>query len=165
MDVISHGLWGGIAFGRKNRKSYWLAFFIGVAPDLFSFGVLFLARLLGFYGNIHWGGAPDADMIPGFVSHLYNISHSLIVFVIVFLLFRIFFKRWILEMLAWPFHIAVDIFSHSYQFYPTPFLWPISDYKVDAVSWGDPRIFFPNVALLAILYAAWFIAKKIKNKN
>ena len=40
MDIVSHGLWGAIAFGRKSRSSFWLAFLIGLAPDLFSFGIL-----------------------------------------------------------------------------------------------------------------------------
>ena len=32
MDIVSHGLWGALAFGRKNRRSFWLAFGIGLAP-------------------------------------------------------------------------------------------------------------------------------------
>ncbi len=47
MDIVSHGLWGSIAFGRKSRSSFWLAFVIGMAPDLFSFGILWLAAVLG----------------------------------------------------------------------------------------------------------------------
>ena len=37
MDIVSHGLWGSIAFGRKSRSSFWMAFVIGMAPDIFSF--------------------------------------------------------------------------------------------------------------------------------
>lgn len=164
MDVLSHGLWGGISFGRKSKKSFWLSFFIGVAPDIFSFGVFFIVVLFSGVSLKFGGGPPDPSLIPSYVGHLYNLTHSLIVFAIVFLSFRIFLKRWVTEFLAWPLHILVDIFSHSYQFYPTPFLWPISNYKVDAVSWGDPRIFLPNVILLVVLYAAWFIAKRKKQK-
>ncbi len=40
MDIVSHGLWGALAFGRSSRPSFWLAFVIGFAPDLLSFGVL-----------------------------------------------------------------------------------------------------------------------------
>ena len=44
MDILSHGLWGAIAFGRRNRPSFWLAFVIGLAPDLLSFGILWMGR-------------------------------------------------------------------------------------------------------------------------
>lgn len=164
MDVLSHGLWGGISFGRKNKKSFWLSFFIGVAPDIFSFGVFFIIAIFSGVSLKFGGGPPNPSLIPNYVGYLYNLTHSLIVFTVIFFSFRVFFKKWITELLAWPLHILLDIFSHSYQFYPTPFLWPISDYKVDAVSWGDPRIFFPNVILLAILYAVWLVARKYKIK-
>jgi hypothetical protein len=165
MDVLSHGLWGGISFGRKNKKSFWLSFFIGIAPDLFSFGIFFIIALFSGISLEFKGEPPNSSLIPGYVGHLYNLTHSLIIFVLIFFSFRIFLKRWVTELLAWPLHILLDIFSHSYQFYPTPFLWPISDYKIDAVSWADPRIFLPNVILLAVLYAMWFITKKYKIKN
>jgi hypothetical protein len=47
VDILSHGLWGAIAFGRSNRPSFWLAFTIGLAPDLLSFGILYGAVGLG----------------------------------------------------------------------------------------------------------------------
>ena len=37
MDIISHGLWGAFAFGRRNRTSFSLAFAIGMAPDPVSY--------------------------------------------------------------------------------------------------------------------------------
>jgi hypothetical protein len=40
MDILSHGLYGGVAFGRESRKKYLIAFLFGVGPDLLSFGVL-----------------------------------------------------------------------------------------------------------------------------
>lgn len=33
MDIVSHGLWGAIAFGRRTRSSFWLSFVFGIAPD------------------------------------------------------------------------------------------------------------------------------------
>ncbi len=42
MDIVSHGLWGGAAFGRKNKKSFWVAFLFGVLPDLLAFGPFFI---------------------------------------------------------------------------------------------------------------------------
>ena len=48
MDILSHGLWGAITFGRRSRPSFWLAFGLGLAPDLLSFGILYLAVALGW---------------------------------------------------------------------------------------------------------------------
>ena len=47
MDIVSHGLWGAITFGRKSRSSFSLAFVVGLAPDLLSFGILYAAAMLG----------------------------------------------------------------------------------------------------------------------
>ena len=57
MDFISHGLWGSITFGRKSRWSFGLAFAIGMAPDLFSFGVLYIAAAFGFSPKANPGSA------------------------------------------------------------------------------------------------------------
>lgn len=82
MDIISHGLWGGIALGRSSRKSFRTAFFFGVAPDLFSFGVFFAGAFavhgLEFLQGI--GRPPDAAQIPAYVYQLYNVTHSFVVF-------------------------------------------------------------------------------------
>ena len=85
MDIVSHGLWGAIAFGRKSRSSFWLAFVIGLAPDLLSFGVLWTAALSGFSETPDFSnGTPPESSIPAYVHHLYNVTHSFIVFAMVF---------------------------------------------------------------------------------
>ena len=166
MDIISHGLWGGIAFGRKSRKSFWLSFAIGISPDIFSFGVFWLATFFGISQRPDWKhGPPDISLIPGYVGNLYNITHSLIIFALVFTILWIIFKRPVWEIGAWGLHVLVDVFSHSYRFFPTPFLWPVSDFKINAIGWGDPRIFFPNLILLLILYSWFFIAKMRERKK
>jgi len=163
MDTLSHGLWGGVGFGRKNKKSFWLAFTFGITPDLFSFGLLFIARFLGFYPGLELRGGPsDPSMIPAYVDKLYNITHSLVIFIIVFGLTWLYLKRPVLEMGAWAIHVILDIFTHGFEFFPTPFLWPLSDYKFDGVPWGNPWIFFPNVILLILAYAYFFWRKRYK---
>jgi len=161
MDPVSHGLWGSIAFGRKSRKSFWTAFGFGFAPDLFSFGPFFVSTYLGLvsrpplFGNIN-----DAGWVPLYVHSLYKPTHSLIVFAIVFLLVWWLRRNPLWEMGAWPLHIIFDTFSHTRRFFPTPFLWPISDYTFDGWHWTDPWIYIPNVALLAILSLWFFVIKK-----
>jgi len=62
---------------------------------------------------------------------------------------------------AWVLHICMDIPTHGTAFFPTPFLWPVSDFHVDGMPWSTPIIFIPNVLLLAVLYA-WFLCKRTK---
>ena len=47
MDTLSHALYGGVAFGRKSKVSYWKAFAIGLAPDFLSFGIFTASSVLG----------------------------------------------------------------------------------------------------------------------
>lgn len=166
MDIISHGLWGGVLVGRKTKISFWLAFFFGVAPDLFSFGIFFIQRIFtsGFAFE-HQNGHPDISSIAPYVNTLYNFTHSLVIFSVVFILVWLFFERPIYEMLAWMFHILLDIFTHSFEFFPTPFLYPLSNFKVDGIGWGHPIIFFPNLILLIIAYAWFYRNSKKKSKE
>lgn len=160
MDILSHGLWGGVAVGRKSRKSFWLAFALGVAPDLFSFGIFTAMVTLGLASGPDWSARPpDPSLIPDYVYSLYDITHSLVVFLAVFLAVWLWRKKPLWEMSAWAIHVMLDIFTHSENFFPTPFLWPLSDFHVDGRSWGDPLIFIPNVLLLVALYGYWWYAR------
>lgn len=87
MDVISHGLWGSLVFGRKNKRSFWTAFLFGMAPDVFSFGAFLIGVFLGIEKFPPLDSTPpDPSLIPAYVSNLYNISHSLIIFLLIFIL-------------------------------------------------------------------------------
>lgn len=164
MDIVSHGLWGGVAFGRSGRRAYWQAFGIGVSPDLLSFGLLAAADTIGMVSGPDWGaGRPDPALIPAFVHSAYDLTHSLVVFAAVYGLIWFVRRKHYLPLLAWPLHILVDMPTHSSEFFPTPFLWPVSDFTVPGISWGQPIIFFPNLALLAVAYAAWLVARR-RNK-
>ena len=163
MDIISHGLWGGIATGRKSRKSFWLSFLIGIAPDMLSFGVYFVVVFLGLTPAPAFRmEPPQDDFIPGFVHTLYSITHSLVIFALVFLIVWLIFRKPIYEMLAWGLHILMDIFTHSYAFFPTSFLWPISDYQVNGIPWSHAIILFPDIVLLVVLYLWWYLSKRKK---
>lgn len=163
MDIASHGLWGGVGFGRNNRRAFWLAFFFGVAPDLFSFGVFFVARIFTNRFSFEHNGPPDLAIIPGYIFTLYNVTHSLVVFAVVCGLTWYFRKRLLIPMCAWALHIITDIFTHSDAYFPTPFLWPLSSYHFSGVSWGTPYIFFPNLILLALAYLWWFMRKRTQS--
>jgi len=174
MDIFAHGLWAGAAYKAVNKKAkkplnVRLAGFWGVFPDLFAF-------TLGFawlFGNLIFGDMsftdlprPDSvepapqDTLPIFrlTSMLYSISHSAIVFLIVFGVVFLIFRRPIWELGGWFIHILLDIPTHSYQFYPTPFLWPISGWKFDGFSWGTPWFLILNYSAIIIVY--WFLRRK-----
>jgi len=174
MDIFAHGLWAGAAYKAVNKKAkkplnVRLAGFWGVFPDLFAF-------TLGFawlFGNLIFGDMsftdlprPDSvepapqDTLPIFrlTSMLYSISHSAIIFLIVFGVVFLIFRRPIWELGGWFIHILLDIPTHSYQFYPTPFLWPISGWKFDGFSWGTPWFLILNYSAIIIVY--WFLRRK-----
>ena len=153
MDVFSHGLWGSIIFGRKNKRTFWLTFLIGIAPDVLSFGPFFLAGFLGLARRSDFSGhPPDPTLIPSYIDKLYNLTHSLVIFGMVFLILWAILRKPFWPLMVWGFHIFLDIFTHSFEFFPTPFLWPISDFKLDAWLWTNPWIYLPNILLLISLY-------------
>ena len=162
MDIISHGLWGSIAFGRKNKKSFRTAFLFGLAPDFLAFAPLFILIFLGIVDrpSIPPMEPPDTSLIPSFVYGVYNVTHSLFVFAAAFLFLWIILRKPMWEICAWGLHILLDIPTHSYQFFPTPFLWPISDFRFDGIGWSDPYIFFPNIVVLLILYVWFYLIKR-----
>ena len=165
MDIVSHGLWGAIAFGRKNRSSFWLAFVVGLAPDLLSFGILWTAAMVGLEDKPDFShGTPPESSIPQYVHHLYNVTHSFIVFLIVFLLIWFLLKRPVWELSAWGLHVLVDVPTHSHAFFPTPALWPLFDWKFNGWQWMTPTILVPNFVLLFLLYA-WYLSQPYRTKK
>lgn len=161
MDIVSHGLWGGLAFGRSSKRDYWLAFIFGLAPDIFSFGLLTIAQILGIGPRIEWSDtATAAASIPQYVQVMYNYTHSLVIAALVFGIVWILLKKPWLPLLAWPLHILFDIPTHSTDFYPTPFLWPVSTFGIDGIPWSQPWIFFPNWLAIIISYAVWYFYYK-----
>jgi hypothetical protein len=67
-------------------------------------------------------------------------------------------------LFAWPLHILIDIPTHTSAFFPTPFLWPLSDYRISGVSWTTRWFFLTNVVVLALWYArAWMRTKNAQH--
>lgn len=140
--------------------------FLLVLRLMFCLLVFFFAMtILGFVDRPNFGVGPhDPNSFPSIIYILYNITHSLIIFGAIFLIVWMILKKPFLPLFAWGIHIILDIFTHSFEFFPTPFLWPISNFKIDAWIWGSYWIFIPNVILLIILYSWFFINKRRKNK-
>lgn len=162
MDTLSHGLWGGVACGRKSRMSFWLAFFLGAAPDLFSFGPLFLGwALSGFPETYKSGEPPNPALIPALVFQLYNVTHSLLVWLAVFSILYTALKRppWVFG--AWALHILCDIPTHTTRYFPTPYLWPFPTPFVNGFRWSVWWFMLLNYGTLAAAYG-WAFFKKRK---
>ena len=150
MDTLSHALWGRGFFGYKGRP-YWSLFF-GALPDLFSFGIYFLASIFINIGDFKFG-KPALDEIPNYVFTLYDVTHSLVISLIfILIVYLLFNKNFAFAMLAWPLHILLDFPFHTAEFFPTPILWPIIDVKFDGIAWSNPYIWFSNIAGIIMLY-------------
>jgi hypothetical protein len=147
MDTFSHALWGYGLFGQKRWP--WLALFFGAMPDLISFGLYLVVQVLT--GSWQPGPPPLAEL-PPWLFTAYDVGHSFVVCGLVIALVALWDRRYAFVMLGWPFHIVLDFPFHSYQYFPTPIFWPISDFKIDGIPWSHPAIWFSNVTGLVILF-------------
>jgi hypothetical protein len=183
MEIISHAFWAGTAYklvkknkspNHEKKKNFFFFVSWSIFPDIISFGLIFLWFLiLTFASGFDFSFMPeymhaiDANEPPGpflpifkLTSTLYNISHSAVIFLMVFGLFFYFLKTPPWTLLGWLFHILIDIPTHSYQFYPTPFLWPISGFKVHGISWGVPWFMALNYSAMILVYFLFWRRKK-----
>lgn len=154
MDVLAHGLWGGMLAGW--RKRFGLAFFFGVCPDVFSFGLW--AAVRAAHGSFQ-RGRPPLDSLPGWIDIAYSVTHSLIIAVAVWAVLWWLNRELAVPFSAWIIHILLDIPTHSHSFFPTPFLYPLSDFTVDGISWGRSWFMILNYSALLILAVFWIMAR------
>lgn len=187
MDIFAHTLWANVAARGVNaivdRKAdptsqklrgagsfhinpAWAAFF-GVVPDLFAFTAPFILAIyqVVFLGSSFGGLSDHHREIAGFdlASYLYQFSHSLVIFALVFILVWVLSKRPRYELLGWALHILIDIPSHTLAFYATPFLFPISDYRFPyGIQWSNQWFMLVNYTLLLVVWGR-IIYKKYSN--
>ena len=160
MDVFAHTFWTAVAYQQVPFKPRLWAAFFGVAPDIFSFGLLFVQNL--FNGGFQ-SGPPELVSIPAYVFVLYNFTHSLVVFgLVVLALYFIRGHKWPRLIGGWGLHIIIDIFTHGRDFFPTPFLWPVSDFTVNSFSWAEPWFMAVNYSALAVAYLIWYFKRRLR---
>ena len=68
-------------------------------------------------------------------------------------------KKFHVFLLGWPLHILIDVPTHSSKIFPTPFLFPISNYTFNGISWGNPIFMLINYSALFIVYLFLFRKK------
>jgi hypothetical protein len=151
MDIFAHFLWSYILFHRT--KVVGRAVLFGILPDILSWGVYSAHRIL----NGGAFGRPDMAAIPGWAFTLYGLTHSLIIFGLVCLVLWLTIKRIPIYLYAWLLHIAVDIPTHTKDFLPTPFLWPLSSFAFPGIRWSHPYFMIANYAaiILCLGYIFW----------
>jgi hypothetical protein len=176
MDILAHGLWAGAVaktlqrLGGK-RVNFRATVAWGIAPDLVAFSGLFSFLLLGlvqgelsaariatpeFMSQPPWNGHP----IFRITTVLYNLTHSAVLFLAVFGVICGLLRRPCWEMGGWLLHILLDIPTHSRSFYPTPFLWPVSDLTADGVSWTEPWMVAANYGAIASIWGWLHISRR-----
>jgi hypothetical protein len=126
---------------------------------------------------LHWFGNPPAplsrfggsvrDLLPVFLQphNLYLISHSLVIFAVLFLFVGLVRKRPALVLLTWPLHILMDIPTHRAGRFGTPFLWPISDYRFDGISWGQRWFMILNYSAICTVYGALLVGSYLRDRR
>ena len=161
MEIVAHGLWaaaGAVAASKaaKRRISIGWTVWWGVFPDVLAFGP---PVAVGLWLRIARGASAtqaQGHMLPRLHIGLplYPAGHSLIVFLVAFGLTSMLARRLVLPMLGWLLHILIDIPTHSFRYYATPFLWPISDFRINGIPWWTRWFWMATYAALAVVYFA-----------
>lgn len=160
MDIFAHALWTNAVYYKKyrwNLKSRLWAVFFGIAPDLASFTPATIYAFLFSWGEHLAYLANSSFWVFAYARESYGYTHSLVIFLAVTLIVTALRKgRLYLPMLGWLLHILIDIPTHK-NFYETPFLFPLANYKFDrGVSWGEPWFMMVNYSALAVVYILIF---------
>lgn len=166
MDTLSHFGWGYVV--SKHKRMAWWGALAGAMPDLLFFIPsrieIAIERGLGVAASI--GGEPGVwraagpPLPPELVEaywRYYVWSHSLVMLAAVtapVALTR--FRRWCWLAVPYALHVLMDLPTHE-RYEGRPF-YPLSDWHLIGLSWGDPRIFWPNVA--ALLLALWWVNRR-----
>jgi hypothetical protein len=167
-------------------KLKWIAIW-GVMPDILSFTPVIVWMLWQmFVCDVDFWHIPRPELLPPeernkivifqLTRTLYQTSHSFVFFFSAFLL--VWLVRWYtgsiqavnyknnvtrfmpFAMTGWFIHRALDIPTHSKSFYPTPFLYPISDFYFDGFSWGNMWFMICNYSALLLVFIVLRIQEK-----
>ena len=155
MDIFAHGLWSYAIFRIFKKDKYAMqAALFGILPDLIAFGPFFI------YYHFILGNDFRTHLENSSVFLAYSLTHSLIIFLVTLIVIYIILKKVALPLLAWGLHIIIDIPTHTREFYPTPMLWPLSDYTINGISWANKWFMIINYSLILLVYIFIFYRKK-----
>jgi hypothetical protein len=170
MDILAHALWAGagVALARRrwpiSPRTAALTVTLAVLPDAphmlpivgwSVFGPGTAAAVEGYAGAIPGQEPALPPMVELLSHHLHCITHSAIIAALVTLLMWAWLRRPWVPLLGWWSHIAIDVFTHSVDYYPSPVLYPITRQGFDGVAWNTPWFLALNYAALAASY--WWL--------
>lgn len=170
MDIFNHGLWGAvITYGKypTDKKKIWAGVAFGMLPDALVFAPAFVWMALNrtVFDPSLYADLSRTPWVFGYAVNAYNITHSLVICTATLLIVTAIWKgKFYFPMLAWPLHVLFDIGTHP-DFFSTPFLFPISDYKFkNGISWGEPIIFFSTYFFLGVIFIYfWHKNRRVKS--
>ena len=90
MDILSHALWTNLAFKDLSSTQRGIAVLFGILPDILSFSYLGVKHFIK--KTMHYTD-PPLHVIPRPVFKMYNITHSLVIWLGVFLILKIIFHQ------------------------------------------------------------------------
>ena len=95
------------------------------------------------------------------IFQAYNITHSLILWSVLFALLWAIRRHppWI--FLAWGLHILCDIPTHTLVYFPTPYLWPFTTPFIEGISWATGWFMVTNYTAILLAYLAVFVYRRI----
>lgn len=143
---IVHGFIGYLVYGK-------MGFYLGILPDIIAFSFYFLRVL---YNHLFH----EDDMLIKLMNQktpkagleymndidwfLYNITHSIFFWGLIYLIFK---KKYIFAAIM---SILLDVFLHSSQdgWSGPTFLYPLSNYTFDGISWNSREGMFITVVII-----------------
>lgn len=171
MDIVAHTLWaaaGAAVLHRRqplSRPTVIAALGLAALPDvlhllpiaawwLFADGSF--ADLLGYAVAIP-GQEPGIPPLVQLWSHnLHCVMHSAPIAALVTVAVWAARRAFWIALLGWWSHIAIDVFTHSADYYAVPVLYPFTERGFDGIAWITPWFMVLNyVALSAV--GAWLL--------
>lgn len=174
MDILAHALWTGVGITLARSR-------VTISPRTaaLTVGLAAVPDLLHMLPIIGWWLAGDGSLatlqayavaVPGqeptlpvlvklWSHHLHCIPHSAVVAGIVTLLLWATLRSFWIPLLGWWSHIAIDLFTHSADYYPVQVLYPLSERSFNGLAWNTPWFLALNYLALG-LAALWLLRRK-----
>lgn len=165
MDILAHALWAGAGMAvlarrrRIERRTMVWTVVLAAMPD--ALHALFVGAWALSQGSaVDWfvyataspgGEPPFPDWVALGAHHLHCIAHSIPVAAGLTALSLALSRQFWLPLLGWWSHIAIDVFTHSADYYPVPVFYPFSDWTLDGIAWNTPWFLVANYLALAAI--------------
>ena len=163
MDILAHTLWVGVGVALARRRRSIAAGTVAATLALAALpDVAQMLPIIGWwvFGDGSWavlrafaaalpGQEPALPPLVTLVSHhLHCTMHSAIAAAAVTALLWLVRRSLWIPLLGWWSHIAIDVFTHSASFYPSPVLYPITQQGFDGIAWNTPWFVWVNYIAL-----------------